>query len=303
MATYTANLASFLLASAKPDPITVKGLEEAVQKGFHLCTTRGFASETVVMKDFPTATFIRRKSERATYEGVRENICDVAVTNRDGWRTYEKDVNFNPDCNLEWVGRTYLDRASGFATRSDPGSLCTSLVSEVFNLHLKSMKESGFIDQAWNRHQERLQEVGCQTQETGVEIDDPQDETLNLIDTGGVFMTHFILVGISFLMILVKRQGKRRPQTKTTTESSDISSKSLQNLSSGEKYMVSDINKKDEVAASSILASLHTQQEVVMEQNRKLTKQYEKLTKLMERNGTIAGSYDIFSESADEYVT
>eukprot|EP00546_Thalassionema_frauenfeldii_P003133 CAMPEP_0178934090 /NCGR_PEP_ID=MMETSP0786-20121207/23677_1 /TAXON_ID=186022 /ORGANISM="Thalassionema frauenfeldii, Strain CCMP 1798" /LENGTH=161 /DNA_ID=CAMNT_0020611849 /DNA_START=690 /DNA_END=1176 /DNA_ORIENTATION=- len=161
------------------------------------------------------------------------------------------------------------------------------------------MKESGFIDQAWNRHQERLQEVGCQTQETGVEIDDPQDETLNLIDTGGVFMTHFILVGISFLMILVNEAA----QTKTTTESSDISSKSLQNLSSGEKYMVSDINKKDEVAASSILASLHTQQEVVMEQNRKLTKQYEKLTKLMERNGTIAGSYDIFSESADEYVT
>lgn len=168
------------------------------------------------------------------------------------------------------------------------------------------MKESGFIDQAWNRHLERLQTVDCQTQETGVEIDDSQDETLNLTDTGGVFMTHFILVGISFVMILVKRQGKRRPQTKTTTVSSDISSESLQNSSSGEKrtphlYKVSDIDQKDDVTASSILASLHTQQEVVMEQNRKLTDQYEKLTKLMERNGTIADSYNKFAESADEY--
>lgn len=133
MATYTANLASFLIVT-KPDPITVNSLEEAVQKGFRLCTTMGFASETVVMKDFPTATFIRRKSERLTYEGVRENICDVAITNRDGWRTYEQNVNFNPDCNLEWVGRIYLDRASGFATRSDPGILVSQINHSILDI-------------------------------------------------------------------------------------------------------------------------------------------------------------------------
>lgn len=121
-ASYTANLASFLIWR-NPETTSVNNLEEAIYRDFRLCTTKGFSSETIVMRDFPQATFIQKESEFETYEGVRKEICDVAITERDSWRSHEKNSEFNGECNLEWVGREYIDLSSGFATRSDSGIL------------------------------------------------------------------------------------------------------------------------------------------------------------------------------------
>jgi hypothetical protein len=45
--------------------------------------------------------------------------------------------------------------SAGFTTISDLSTLCTSLIQDVFNLHMLEMKEDGFVDRAWHKHLEQ----------------------------------------------------------------------------------------------------------------------------------------------------
>lgn len=130
------------------------------------------------------------------------------------------------------------------------------------------MKENGFIEAAWQRHLERHQNSqDCQLQGVYEASDDTENETLNLNDTVGVFITHYILVSISFLMVIAKRYRKLwLPQKPRTAD--DVSKESAE---------------KDGVKTY-IINSLRAQQDAIMEQNRSLTIQYEKLTKILENN-------------------
>ena len=61
----------------------------------------------------------------------------------------------NGDCNLVHIGRKFKDFEAGFATRSDAGTLCTSLVRDVIHNHMNLMADEGFIAKAWGKHRER----------------------------------------------------------------------------------------------------------------------------------------------------
>mmetsp|Transcript_9718 Transcript_9718/g.14976 ORF Transcript_9718/g.14976 Transcript_9718/m.14976 type:complete len:591 (-) Transcript_9718:22-1794(-) len=286
-ASYTANLASFLVVT-KMDSDTIDTVETAVRKGLRLCTVKGFASEAVVMKRFPNTKFVRRSTELTLYQGVREEICDIAITQRDSWRTYQQLPAFNGDCDLEWIGRQYADLSSGFATRSDAGHLCTSLITEVLDIHIKSMRESGFIDDAWERSIARQRTIDCQARDIEEESGDGNNETLGLIDTAGVFITHFFLVGISLIMVFWKRQRKQWSQTDTTVDPGKTLMKSFQNQNSGtgETPRIGTFSNKsqnEDREVSSVAADIRAQQRVLMEQNRNLSIKYEELAKLMDR--------------------
>merc|ERR1712150_18543 len=99
-------------------------------------------------------------------------------------------------CNLEWIGRKYKEQQAGFATRYDSGSRCTSLISEVIDIHLRDMYEDGFLTEAWENHM--LQVYGRQTCGAETTSDDPStnEDQLTLKDMGGIFIVHFSLMAV-----------------------------------------------------------------------------------------------------------
>merc|ERR1740130_1647199 len=66
-----------------------------------------------------------------------------------------KKEEYNPDCKLQWNGRKIKEVGGSFATKSDPGIKCTSLIAEVFNFYTNKMITDGYLEELWNTHEAR----------------------------------------------------------------------------------------------------------------------------------------------------
>ncbi|CAB9528993.1 receptor subunit 1 [Seminavis robusta] len=163
-ATYTANLAS-LFVEARVDPVFEDSMEEAVVYGYPVCTFENTNSDFHILETFPRAKRVPRVDEKAMYESLRNGRCALAVTTIDTWLTKQLDEEYNPDCNLEWVGDIIKPNMAGFAVKADVGDKCTSLVRHVVNLHLTALIEEGFLTEAWRRHREQEDGGICEYEE------------------------------------------------------------------------------------------------------------------------------------------
>ena len=150
-AAYTANLASFLVSTkqTRVGEIPITSVEEAVQRQVPICGHGATPTAQQLKFDYPNAYVIEKAAENAAdsdvYQGVIDGECKVALTTYSVWRFYEQDETVNKNCQLEWVGRKYKNREASFATTVDAGTLCTSLIRDVINLHLLRLKEQGTL--------------------------------------------------------------------------------------------------------------------------------------------------------------
>ena len=55
---------------------------------------------------------------RSSASGINNGDCTIAVTTAGSWSFWERSLETNPNCNLEWIGRTFRFRPAGFATKS-----------------------------------------------------------------------------------------------------------------------------------------------------------------------------------------
>ncbi|CAB9526017.1 unknown protein [Seminavis robusta] len=161
--TYTANLASLLQSGLVIGLIGKHGIANCAK----YCTWGGSNSDTVIQNKYQKAIRRPMETELLMYQALRQGQCGLAVTSMDTWLTYFSNEDYNPDCDLEWVGRQLLTIKSGFAVKADSGDLCSSLIRDVLNLHLAEIVGEGILEELWRKHRAKLQTIDCDAQESG----------------------------------------------------------------------------------------------------------------------------------------
>ena len=152
-ATYTANLAS-LLVGGQQQPLIIADIDEAIARGMTFCTQDKANPDIFISKKYPTAQRIPLANEKEMYEALNDGRCDIVIGVKQTWFGYQQQTDFNPNCDLRWVGRDVAPFSSSFTTKVDPGVRCTGLVNEVFNYYLSELKDEDFINQQWQAYDE-----------------------------------------------------------------------------------------------------------------------------------------------------
>lgn len=179
-ATYTANLAS-LFVEELGEPSKIQDIDEALRKGYKICVWKGTNADAYIGKRYPQAMRVRMPTEFETYQGLHTGKCQVAIGAESTWLGFEKDRDYNPQCDLEWVGKTVEQVSSAFAVRADPADKCTNLIRDVLNYHLSEMAVEGVLSEFWEEYySSNDRAIDCATYEPGdeeLEFEEGVDET------------------------------------------------------------------------------------------------------------------------------
>jgi len=159
-ATYTANLAS-LLVDTKTTTFVVESMDDAVTANIPLCVYENTGADAFVQQKYRQARRIPFDSELGTFQALQEGQCEITVAYYQNWLGFAQQKAYNPTCDLEWVGRTVKTIQSGFANAVDTGDKCTSLIGNVLDVYLNEMEETGFIEDMWDEHYAKSQDINC----------------------------------------------------------------------------------------------------------------------------------------------
>jgi len=201
LSAYTANLCSFLVVQRSAFKINIESVSDVVRLGKTMCVYgSNSAAQVAVESTYTEAILVEKPNDFETFMGLQNNECDYAIVGKSGWLEYERTEATNGECNLARVGRTFKNFEAGFAVKSDAGTLCTSLVRDVINSIMYDMQEEGFVDQAWDDHLFKKQDIITPCSGIGAAAPSAETtDTLNMTNLGGIFMFHFALVAISVL--------------------------------------------------------------------------------------------------------
>jgi len=195
LASYTANLASFLVIKNSPG-VVINDIQDVIKNDLSMCVLRGATSETYMKERYWSARLVEKESIGDTYLGLDSGDCDVVLTTIGTWKTKKLDIIFNKDCRKEWVGRIVQINDAGFSLR-DSAELCASLVRDVFSLHLLEMKRDKTFDTIWDAHRADSATNNCQ------DIEDAEEDSdltaMNLKNMGGIFILHYIALAIGLI--------------------------------------------------------------------------------------------------------
>ena len=223
---YTANLASFLVVQQNDRATEINTVKDIVGLGKVMCVYKGGAVEAEILKIYPNANFaeIDSADDDDVLIALQEDKCDYAVVGITSWESGRRKKSVNENCNLERIGRTFEELDASFATRSDAGVLCTSLVRDVLNIHLKEMKEEltnekDFIENAWENYfvlEGDISDSTCFADESASDSNlNENSDTLNLTNLGGIFIFHFLFLGVAIIICMAGHiYGKQRKNNK-----------------------------------------------------------------------------------------
>eukprot|EP00978_Attheya_sp_CCMP212_P001917 scaffold3990_cov54-Attheya_sp.AAC.5 len=218
-AAYTANLASFLVAKNAPS-IQINSVDDAVKRNLMLCVYGGTQTDEAFTSSYPRYTnVIRKELESDVFLGVLNDECVVAVTTDYAWQYYERQGDINSGCKMEQIGRTFMFVSAGFATILDAGTSCTSLIRDVFNVHIMRMQDDGELKTLVHDFLQRTETNNCHLQKTTSIVLEENSNQLDLSSMGGVFILHFGLSIIAIIVALVIKWRERKqmigyPKTK-----------------------------------------------------------------------------------------
>lgn len=200
---YTANLASFFVIENTP-AIAVSSIEDAIQSGQYICVWGGTAPHDFMVKEHPKAKLIEVDSQVALYEGVRNGDCVLGVSGVYSFDKFSSLKETNPDCNIRWVGRILKYVPAGFAVKADSGNLCSSLVSDVINLHLMEMEQDGFLKMAWQTELDRIRDQDCDKQ-LSQNSGESETQSRSLKEMAGTFVLHAVFGVVAIVVAIVNR--------------------------------------------------------------------------------------------------
>jgi hypothetical protein len=209
---YTANLASFLVVKNTPS-LQIESVGDAARAGLPMCVLSGSATDMLVSQQYPGARLIRPDpalGEEGLFFGVLRGDCTVALTTVSTWDTFKGNSTLNPNCQLAWVGLVFKFSQGGFATFSDSGTLCTSLIRDVLNLHIVEMEEDRFLPSALEKYQQASADIQCDATGGGDSDRDDSSMQLSLQDLGGLFIVFYILAAVTMCMALFVKWNDRR---------------------------------------------------------------------------------------------
>ncbi|CAB9526099.1 PBPe [Seminavis robusta] len=159
-ATYTANLAS-LFVESKVEPILVDSMEQAVVYGYPVCTKDNTNADFFIRQTFPKVHRVPRMDYKACIQSVSNGECALGLIPLDSWLTYKVNDDYNPNCDLDWVGDMVKEIKAGFAVTADAGHKCSSLVRNVVNVHLKALVDDGLLEELWQKYRDLADDGTC----------------------------------------------------------------------------------------------------------------------------------------------
>jgi hypothetical protein len=130
----------------------------------------------------------------------------------------------NGNCQMTWIGRVFQDGEDGFATISDSGSLCTSLIRDVVNLLLVEMKDDGFIDRAWEGELDKT--AGQCDSSTDSQDDDSGQLTIQAM--GGTFILQFGLTAVAICISLFTKYYTTNKSVREQTSQKSVAEQSVE---------------------------------------------------------------------------
>lgn len=206
LATYTANLASFLVIRNSPD-VVINDIQDVIRNDLRVCVLRSSTSETFMRESYETARLVEKEKIVDTYLGLDSGDCDVVLTTIGTWMTKKGDIVYNEDCRKEWVGRVVQAMDAGFSLR-DSAELCSSLVRDVFSLHLLEMKRDKTFATIWDSDIT----VTNNCEDIGDSEEDSDDSAkMSLKNIGSIFIFHFAacLFAVIFTLNLKRRKTNK----------------------------------------------------------------------------------------------
>ena len=201
-AVYTANLASFLVARRQPS-YAIETVKQAVLVRAPICVQAKVNIDDYLSEKYPEAVLVRKPTKEEIFSSLKSGECSVAVVAVAEYEQYSRDINVNGDCSLTWNGRVEQIIPAGFASAVDSGTLCTSLISHVLDLHLVQMRADGFLEREWEAY---LQRTGTQNCVKAVDTSAEGNEetfSLGVPDMAGIFIIHVMLSALAVIVAVM----------------------------------------------------------------------------------------------------
>jgi Ligand-gated ion channel len=168
-ATYTANLANLFVEQGKA-PVLIESIDQAIVLGIPICTYRNTNADILIRETYKNAIRVPKSSELEAYQALQTGECGLVAGYLDNWLTFQGNKQYNPTCQLQWIGRTVETIKSGFAVKADAGYKCTSLIRDVINLHLTELMDDGILANAWEKHRLKNEDIDCETYDPESEV-------------------------------------------------------------------------------------------------------------------------------------
>mmetsp|Transcript_7150 Transcript_7150/g.8266 ORF Transcript_7150/g.8266 Transcript_7150/m.8266 type:complete len:437 (+) Transcript_7150:110-1420(+) len=229
LSAYTANLCSFLVVQKSAFKLNIESVSDVVRLRKTMCIYgSNSAAQVAVQTTYTDAKLVEQPNDLETILGLQNNDCDYAIIGKSGWSELERTEKTNGKCNLARVGRTFKNFEAGFATKSDAGNKCTSLVRDVINSIIYEMYEDDFVKRAWTNHLTKKQDIitPCSDSSPSATTNEVVD-TLDMTNLGGIFMLHFIFVAISIAAAFSPRNSCGKNKKKTNDGEDDSKDNAL----------------------------------------------------------------------------
>lgn len=210
---YTANLASFLVIQKQNSVVdSVESLGDIVRLGKSICTLQETALEEAIIQMYPNAIVVGRVSDVKVLNSLKDNDCDYGLVGLSTWEEYKGVKETNGDCNLSRIGRTFQALDAGFASKSDAGEFCTSIVRDVLNIHFYEMIQEGVLDEKWKAFHKLRHDIPNLSSCLGLAGTDDEKvmKTLDIVNLGGLFILHLCFLILSLVVAATTKYFKNK---------------------------------------------------------------------------------------------
>ena len=216
---YTANLTVFLVN--RNYIVTVNDFEDVIHHNFPVCLWRGKfllillipctalsylqftggGPETQLQEVYPNVNYVPKESELEIFQAVENGECEIGLISISSFKSHIKRKEYNPNCNIEWVGRQVQTNGASFTVGDSP-YLCSSLLRDVLDIYLLDMIKDKSLDKIMESQQE-VSTINCAKKQSG------DSEQLSGKDIGGIFIVHFIILAIAALIAFWQLKNPR----------------------------------------------------------------------------------------------
>lgn len=227
IATYTANLASFLVVQSTADA-DISSLTSAMAAGMRLCTWPTSPSGEWFSQHYEYSnTYEVLDDGTATISYLNAGYCDGAIMNSFSWSQDQNSLELNSDCATTLRGSNLNSRSGGWMVKVDWFEKCSVVVKEGLRVHFVKMAEDGTLDTATTELQEafwtRPGSVPCG--ETAISEVTSETTSLHFEDMSGPTLIHLFLSLSSFTIkifhMLMRRFRRPKPLQRLEGVSTD----------------------------------------------------------------------------------
>lgn len=199
VATYTANLATFLITSNAARQLPITDISKANALRAKVCFRAGAAAYSLTMAQYKGLIAVNSTttSNIEVLQMLQAGKCDGAVLAHNDWQiaieTQASYVGANVPCNLQSIGRTIRTMYVSLPFKVAHGEpYCTSFLGDVFSAIISQMQASPFVIEAlWSNALGSLQQTTC---EDVIPLS-PTSTSLSIYSMAGLLVWYLVATG------------------------------------------------------------------------------------------------------------